>query len=148
MSDKTRASYEIIFQLLQNLLIENHGNYGNLHTIIMDFEAAAHNAARAIFPNVTTKGCLFHFGQCLIRHVQRYGLMQFYENEESEIRIWIKKLKALALLPPDLIIAIWQRELRFPPNNDDHAFQVQLTNFRDYFEVYVNVAKFEFSNSK
>uniref|UniRef100_A0A915KHH7 MULE transposase domain-containing protein n=1 Tax=Romanomermis culicivorax TaxID=13658 RepID=A0A915KHH7_ROMCU len=48
--------------------------------------AAAHRAVRNVFPNVITKGCLFHFGQCLIRNVQRLSLMPLYKVQDSEFK--------------------------------------------------------------
>ena len=34
-----------------------------VHTVVADFEAAAWQAMRAIFPQVELRGCLFHFTQ-------------------------------------------------------------------------------------
>ena len=48
-------------------------------------------------------GCLFHFGQCVWRHVQNNGLSKKYQ-EDDDFRSDIKKLIALAYLPIDDII--------------------------------------------
>jgi len=73
----------------------------NLHTIVMDFKAVAHNSVRRIFPQAATKDCLFHFGLCLVRNLQRLGLLGEYEIDDSPLCNWVKLLKAL--LPVDLV---------------------------------------------
>lgn len=37
---------------------------------MVDFEKAAMEAAKRVFPETTIKGCYFHFCQCIFRHVQ------------------------------------------------------------------------------
>lgn len=42
--------------------------------ILMDFEIAAHQAVKQIFPHFDIGGCRFHFGQSLWRHLQALGV--------------------------------------------------------------------------
>lgn len=39
----------------------------NPRTIMTDFELAAKNALRVLYPEAVQFGCNFHFGQCLFR---------------------------------------------------------------------------------
>ena len=48
-------------------------------------------------------GCLFHFGQCVWRHVQNNRLSKKYQ-EDDDFRSNVKKVNALAYLPLDDII--------------------------------------------
>jgi len=97
--DKRRQTYETFFSLIREEIIAHSGNLGALRFVILDFEIATHTAARTVFPEATTRGCLFHFGQCLIRNVQRLGMMRYYEDEESDFHKWIKLIKSMALIP-------------------------------------------------
>uniref|UniRef100_A0A915JMI7 MULE transposase domain-containing protein n=1 Tax=Romanomermis culicivorax TaxID=13658 RepID=A0A915JMI7_ROMCU len=134
MPDKTRATYEILFRAISQAIIEHHGDLGSVHTILLDFEAADYNAARAVFNNIATKGCLLHFGQCLIRQVQRNGLMQQYDDRESVFHKWIKLLKTLAFLPLDLVIQSYDAWLQNLPKVDDAELQERINNFNHYFQ--------------
>ena len=70
-------------------------------------------------------GCLFHFGQCVWRHVQDNGLAKKYQ-EHDDFRSNIKKLIALAYLPlDDIIIGFDLVAAEFDDDADD---------FLDYFE--------------
>ena len=70
-------------------------------------------------------GCLFHFGQCVWRHVQDNGLAKKYQ-EDDDFRSNIKKLIALAYLPLDDIIKGFDLvAAEFDDDADD---------FLDYFE--------------
>jgi len=74
---------------------------------------------------VSLLGCLFHFGQCVWRHVQNNGLSKKYQ-ENDDFRSNIKKLIALAYLPLDDIIKGFDLvAAEFDDDADD---------FLDYFE--------------
>ena len=50
--------------------------------------------------NITVKGCMFHFGQCLLKRFNSLGLKQLYESNEM-INYWFRKIFLLALIPED-----------------------------------------------
>lgn len=134
MTNRTRASYEMLWTSLRDAIVQRHQNLGLLHTIVFDFEGAAHDAARNIL-QVQTRGCLFHFGQCLIRRIKQEGAMLAYEDPQLPVREWISLIKAMALLPIDLVQLVWVNWLQHPPPvNDPHLHQ-QLLRFVVYFEV-------------
>ena len=49
----------------------------------MDFETAARNAARSVFPGSEWKGCFFHFTQCIWRRTQYHGLQEDYRTRDD-----------------------------------------------------------------
>ncbi|CAF2981208.1 unnamed protein product [Rotaria socialis] len=67
-------------------------------TILSDFETGTIKTIKDMLPNVTHKGCLFHFGQSVWRHVQNKGLSTKYKEDEN-FRLNVKMLIGLAYLP-------------------------------------------------
>ena len=53
-----------------------------------DFEIAAINAFRSMFPSVATYACRFHCDQALWRNVQRLGLTDDYKSG-TEVGYWL-----------------------------------------------------------
>ena len=49
------------------------------------------------------EGCLFHFCQALWRNLQEWGLVVMYRDSTSHLKRFVKKIMALAFLPPDRI---------------------------------------------
>lgn len=134
LRNKQRATYNRLFMVIRDAVINAFGNMGQLHTILMDYEVAAHDAARAAFL-VQTLGCTFHFGQCIQRWLRNRGLKACYENNTGGLREWIGLLRSLALLPQDLVSLSWQRWLSTLPQLGDQSDQRKLSDFPEYFEV-------------
>ena len=72
----------------------------------MDFESAAHGAAKAAFPQVRTYGCFFHLGQALWKRVQDEGLRLDY-TENPDVRLACKMLLSLAFVRPDRVVEVF-----------------------------------------
>lgn len=51
-------------------------------TVKLDFEIAAINACKAVFPETFISGCNLHFAQSLWRRTQECGLVQYKECKE------------------------------------------------------------------
>ena len=69
-------------------------------TIHIDFEQAVVQAVRAEY-GIKPTGCLFHFCQSILRHLQQCGLQtQYSDNNPPDVRTWIRRLIALPLVPP------------------------------------------------
>ncbi len=70
-------------------------------------------------------GCLFHFGQCIWRHIQDCGLTKKY-HDDNDFHLNVKKLIALAFVP--LVDAIKAYELL------ENEFEDDTDEFMYYFE--------------
>ena len=70
--------------------------------ILMDFEKAAINASKEIFPDCAVFGCFFHWSQNLLKKLSSLGLKSKY-SAETGLFMDIKKLQALSFLPPERI---------------------------------------------
>lgn len=94
-------------------------------TIMTDFESAAVNAFHQQFPNLTSRGCFFHLGQCMWRRVQASEMVERYTNDE-EFALNVRMIPALAYVPvPDVIRA-------FETLSD--SLPLELQPLLDYFE--------------
>lgn len=99
MKTKREAAYRKIFEIL----LEYCDEYGidlAPRFVLTDFEIAIINAVRIKFPAASHRGCLFHLGQIIYRHVQKEGLQRIYGHEDSEFSIQVRQLVALAFLTP------------------------------------------------
>ena len=100
--NKTETVYTRIFSTLKE-----HNSNLDPNTIMVDYEKAAINALSTTFPCTEIQGCYFHFGQAIWRHIQALGLQQRYKNEE-EFSICMKQFRALAFLPIEDVILIYE----------------------------------------
>lgn len=82
----------------------------------MDFQQAVMQSLRSEF-YIEPNGCLFHFSQSVIRHLQQTGLQVAYNtNAPPEVRTWVRRLIALALEPPICIDQGFQTAMANAPN--------------------------------
>jgi len=65
--------------------------------VLTDFERAAINTVKDVFPEVVVKGCGFHFRQTLMRRVQQEGLKVAYEAQSQypAVRHWLRQIMAM-----------------------------------------------------
>lgn len=67
--------------------------------------------------HIDPNGCLFHFSQSVLRHLQQSGLQVAYNtNAPPEVRKWVRRLIALALVPPVRIDQGFQAAVANAPN--------------------------------
>ena len=101
LPNKTTETYKEMFQALRTALMSTFGDTGDIQYVITDFERAAINAVKEVFPEITIKGCSFHFRQALMRRVQQEGLKSVYDSDSEypAVRQWIRYIMALSLLP-------------------------------------------------
>jgi len=123
----------MFFTTIRDAIVERHDELGAVRSLIMDFEQAAHDSARAVM-GIQTRGCLFHFGQCLIRRLQKEGAMTAYETNLGGVREWVGLLKSMALLPPELVQYTWNNWISNPPHVHDPLLQAKLQRFAAYFQ--------------
>lgn len=115
LPDKQGATYGRLFHLLnneaarRNLVLQP----AEIH---VDFEMAVINAIRNEF-GTEASGCLFHFSQSILRHLQQTGLQGAYNtNTPPEVRQWIRRLIALPLVPPLRLDQAFQAVIANAPN--------------------------------
>ncbi|KAL3089357.1 hypothetical protein niasHS_007079 [Heterodera schachtii] len=71
--------------------------------IMSDFERAAISAANEIFPNSTSTGCLFHFGNALFRRIQHLPNLFTRFREDENTRMALRSVQALAFVPLEFV---------------------------------------------
>lgn len=94
MSGKSRRDYEAVLKVLLEVLPAPP----KVKSITTDFEAAIWQAVKRTLPEVTMKGCNFHFTQAVWRKLQEVGLQNAFYKKETTYK-FCKTLMALAYLP-------------------------------------------------
>lgn len=98
---------------------------------MIDFEKAFVKAFRSLFPITLIKGCHFHFGQCIYRHIQSGGLQVKYGND-SDFALAVKKLIALAFVPVDDVVYAYES---FLSSEEFEKYEEELEGIISYFEL-------------
>jgi hypothetical protein len=75
----TKQDKYVYMKILLNLLgiAQQKGVYLNPKRLTCDYELAAINAFKQVFPSVHVSGCFFHFSQSLWQKMQELGLMRY-----------------------------------------------------------------------
>ena len=90
-------------------------------TIMCDFEKAFHGAVNEVFPDARLVGCLFHLGQSVWRKIGSLNLTNLYLHDE-QIRSFCKMLVALAFVPADDVVAVFEKLQDEIPSDLDDLF--------------------------
>lgn len=96
-TNKKKATYKTAFQKIKEFQPAYSPNQINV-----DYELAAINAIKEVFPNAIVQGCYFHLAQSLGRNIGTNGLKPRYETD-SKFASEIRKLQGLAFLPVDQV---------------------------------------------
>ncbi|CAF3135847.1 unnamed protein product, partial [Rotaria sp. Silwood2] len=97
-----------------------------------------------MFPRSNHIGCYFHFTQSIYRQIQQLGLSSAYCNDDG-IRMTCRKLMALALLPPPLVLKSFEdlHESVLLASSSSSVLH-SLKPLFDYFEHYwINTVDFK-----
>lgn len=100
LPNKETETYEMFWQEVRRL-VQAHTDtkdWDGPETFVSDFELGLMNSITNIFPKSQMRGCLFHRGECLFRHIQQEGLQTLYQQDESFQRK-MHVLAAFAYLP-------------------------------------------------
>lgn len=120
LPDKKRSTYVIFFNLIKSQIPEF-----NPESITTDFEISAMSAAKAVFENIATRGCIFHFKKAVQNKAKLLGI-----TKQSNIsRAHVRRCMALAYLPNTMISDGWLYVLGENIQNDDKT-----TQFNTYFQ--------------
>ena len=94
-----------------------------------DWELAARNAIKEVYPLITIYGCWFHYTQCIWRKTQKLGLSNAFKNN-FQIQTFVRQLMAIPFLPASLIVPT-HSFLEIPRVNDTE--KIQLEKLQKYF---------------
>ncbi|XP_071943684.1 uncharacterized protein [Antedon mediterranea] len=94
LRNKTQPTYIRVLEVIRQL-----GDF-NPTTIRIDYEMAARNALRQVFPDAQIKGCLFHLCQRIHERIKQAGLSIHY-RENQEFRIQSRMIGAIAFAPEE-----------------------------------------------
>ena len=83
-----------------------------------DFESAVHQAYRIVWPNITIKGCYFHFRQANCRWLFLHGY-KLSNHTDKEFKLWCRRIGALALIPLARVRDGWELIKASLPTNID-----------------------------
>lgn len=70
---------------------------------MMDFERAAINGLKSVFPDVVVNCCFFHLSQNLFRKIAQFQLRAKYVSD-VDFAHGMKMIAALAFVPPDKVL--------------------------------------------
>ena len=124
---KSQAVYTRFFSLLQDKMTDLGLDFAPT-SAVLDFEVAVHNSLKNLFPGINTKGCFFHFTQCIWRKAQSTGLQNPYRDNE-DVRTLVRRAAILPLIPLDCIDDVWFQTLE---DRDDANLTPLTEPFTDY----------------
>lgn len=127
LPDKTGETYIRLFQELKRLR-------PNLkpESCMTDFELAAVNGLTSEFPTITIRFCLFHMRQSLYRKLGEHNLKTKYDDEE-DFNIKMKMLSALAFVPVEDVISVFDQLMDEQFSSDDAAVDNYLIYFQNTY---------------
>lgn len=100
VQNKTEKGYVSMWKFLLSLCEQENLAF-TPSSIRLDFEIAAHNAIRTIFPECQILGCRFHLGQSWYRHLRKHFPQLHQEYcQQTETRRWVRQFFGLSFLAP------------------------------------------------
>ena len=95
--NKLQTSYEMFLKILKD-----QPDFKFPKNIVIDFELAAYKAFQNIANESNVYFCLFHFGQCVWRKIQKLGLTKLYTSNLL-FRLYMKCYLSLAFVPVESV---------------------------------------------
>ena len=116
LTNEQKVTYERVLRHVQFL-----NRNANPATINIDFESAAINSCRTVFPFSVLLGCFFHLSQNIYRKVQENRLNALYQNDNIS-RENIQMIGAIAFVSlRDLILAFNALCIHCEANGNEHV---------------------------
>jgi hypothetical protein len=125
LPDRRQNTYQRFIHLIVEADATNDMNFDPDITMV-DYEMGAIRAYQYTLPNTEVRGCLFHYGQAIIRAVQRVGLQVQYQEAAADdpLKRWIRRTTSLPLIPLHDFNAVWDRIMADAPQiNEANAFR-------------------------
>ncbi|CAF0848187.1 unnamed protein product [Didymodactylos carnosus] len=126
-SKRNQDVYKKIFNVLKTKANEFGGRFEPQYAYL-DFEVGTINALENLFPDMSIRGCWYHYTQAIFRNIQKIGLVHMYE-QNKEVSIWLKSFMALPLVKHNTVAAAIQLLIDNAPLPDN-----LLVEFIQYFE--------------
>ena len=110
LTGKSKEHYDFAFNSIKNIV----SNYTirnipySPKKFMIDKEDAICSSIKTIWPNAEIKLCYFHFGQTILKRVNNNYFKNLIRNNPSIEKI-IYGSKALVLIPPEVVIPIWEK---------------------------------------
>lgn len=98
---KTTEMYTAVFQIIKDKM-ESIGMDIDIQVFRSDFETAAFNSMRRVFPNINVECCFFHFGQANWRKIIELGLRTKY-TDDLDFSLKVRMFTALAFVPAEKV---------------------------------------------
>jgi hypothetical protein len=95
---KTEAMYTRFFEVIRGRLPNWVPD-----SITSDFERAALNAISTVYPASEKTGCLFHYGQALMRKVREFPFLRQQSEASEDFHTQVKTLHSLSFVPPEWV---------------------------------------------
>ena len=105
LPSKEDDTYDRLFRLLKRKF-DALGKTFSPRVVIIDFEAAIHNALKRVFPVVTIKGCYFHFTQAIRTRYQKEGMTDLIFQHPT-VRTVVYRCMCMPFVPVDDIPAVF-----------------------------------------
>ncbi len=136
LPDKTAASYTRLFTVIRTEILQRHPDIGRINGGVwhFDFEDPTLTAFEAVFPEAEAKGCVFHFGQALVRKRGNLGIIPAY-NQVPAVVQWFRRLQSLCLLPEYLVLPVANDLLGNPPLTGNGQWDNAIQEFCNYFRL-------------
>ncbi|KAL7304603.1 hypothetical protein TKK_0002858 [Trichogramma kaykai] len=137
MSKKTTNAYRSMCGIISQLMQD-----ANILTIVTDFELPLKTALRETFgERVYLIGCFFHFLRCLNGKIHRLGLTEYVKND-IQANSFVRKCCALAFVPADVMIAIFDQMIALTPERIRPQFQDFISYIRNFWFAQVRPSNF------
>lgn len=129
LKDKSEESYTNAFNKIKLL------SQCDFKNIIIDFEQALKNSLESIFNNSKIHGCNFHFGQSVLRKVQKINLFSDYINDIDTKNV-IRNFLNLAFVPKEFVIENFKNLILITREK----YKTKFDNFIEYFnKTYIGL---------
>lgn len=128
--NKKQETYEDIFEKLLEIepaLLPQR--------VTVDFELAAINAIKKLFPQSETLGCFFHLQQNYWKKIQSVGLQTRYGND-ADFAASIRMVMALAFVPQHVVVATYEAlvSTAFFVDDEKNDANTEKQSLLNYFE--------------